>query len=48
MYSNSLYISEGNLKYKTVENKQLNFPESRIPLSGTELSVLIIFALGCC
>lgn len=35
MHSNSLYISEGNLKYKTVEIKQLNFPESRIPLSGT-------------
>lgn len=27
MYSNSLYIREGNLKYKTIENKQLNFPD---------------------
>lgn len=48
MYSNSLYISEGNWKYKTVENTQLHFPESEIPWRGTELHVLTSFALGCC
>lgn len=46
MYSNSLYVSEGNLKYKTVENS-LRFLNQESHGMGYNC-VLITFTLGCC